>query len=243
MLNPLADAAQQGETVIMLYVHPPAPFLDVAGAVAAVQNALVQDNAILPIGQAQGFQASDGTVFVGAAFVVPNQSGSDEEGTVLYDDILSPISVIPVVPTDYAGGLAGAAESALTLGALSSGPTGAILAFVDYGNNLNDAIQVAQTATAACSAANAAGNTGTLGGTPFYVTAIDSVGALTPYAQQAWAQTIAVGNANNTATGKVADTAQKLTQPIANFAAVIVGGLVTVLIGLWIADKAIGKAI
>jgi hypothetical protein len=228
VLNPLADNAYAGETVILLYVHPPAPFLDVAGVVNAVQNMLVQDYSILPIGTAQGFKANDGSVFVGAAFVVPDQSGSDDQGTVLYDDLLSPISYVNVVASDYVGptGISG----------------GAVLAFVDYGNNLNDAIAVAQQAQQACNAADAAGSTALIGGTPYYVTALDSIGALTPYAQSHWAAIVGAAQVENTTTGKVANTAEDIANTGKNVAAEIATTVVVVVLGLLLLDRFILKS-
>jgi hypothetical protein len=224
MLNPLADAAQTGESVLLVYVHPPAIGLNVAGVVNAVQNALNNDTNILPGGFASGYQANDGTVWVGASFVVPDQSGSDEEGTVLYDDLFQPIKFLLVVPTDGFASVGGLLPSA----------AGAVLAFVDYGSN-SDAVDAAQTGANAENAAQQAGSTAAIGGTPYWVTAMDSLGAITPYAQQAWSLAINVGQAENTTTGKVANDLQTALDPFANLPWIVAG----LVLGAFVLNAAI----
>lgn len=187
MLNPLAEIAQQGELVSLVYVHEPSVFNDVSSCVAAVQSAINSDTDIIPGGNAQGFAGQSGAVYVGISIRVPRQSNGK-----VYDTLLKPVSLLPVTLEDHAFG------------------SGMVLAFVDYGNGINDAIGLAQTV------ANADDGTNATFSVP-YLAAFDSIGPLTPYA-------IGTGNTSAASTGALSGQ-QNTTQKVAMVSGAAAAGL------------------
>lgn len=203
VLNPLSEIAGQGDLVIGVWVHAPNPLVTGSACVADLAALFASDNDVIPGGQPIAFQGKSGAWFVGMAFRVPVQSSGK-----VYDQILKPLSQVNVLPLEDVLGYP------LTL------------AFVDYGNGIGDASAVAQTV------ANA--DTGSsLVDQMSWLSAFDSVGALTPYVQQQFASQVSAQQTERSIVGQTAAAAEKAGTKIrdlsvgasASILFVIVGGL------------------
>jgi hypothetical protein len=228
MLNPLAETAVAGETVLAVWVQTPGnagqalsavlgnvgPPTDAATATTNVQTALDQIDGLYATEIPHTFVGGS-TLYTGCSLKVA-QSGDGR----LFDDLLSPIS---------------------DLGGLFTPGAGPILAFVDYGNT-------GESSAALAAQAAKADDTGSLGGglTPTVIITgvadgIDALGAETPYFQRAFKGTIAaVTTANNQAIGPAAAAGEAAGKAVLTATAAATSGIVLILVALIAAELLLG---